>query len=402
MIVEFSVSNFASVRSHQTLSFVPTPDNYMSEHFCHAVKEGVHLLKIGVIYGANASGKSNILKALDFLRQLMLYNPADRNDILPFTPFLLDDDSREKSTEMEISFYVRETLYKLSISFYSNVILSEKLIFYPSVQPAVLYDRRYDADKDVTAIVFGKKLELGKAAQGVILGNTINNCSVLAAFAKSNVETSRLNETYAFFRDTLSGMVSPKSSFDAQARQLLLRNEDFRTFAVRFMAASDFNVEGIAAAKNEDNIPVITFSHKTDHGSYMLLEDLESAGTLRYLGLSVLLYELLSQNRIVPIDEIESSIHHELLSYLIRVFIANSDNASQLIMTTHDINLLSEDYFRRDIVWFTDKDETGQTKLVRLSDLGLHKNASAYNAYRQNKLVKIPFVGQTFINLKEE
>ena len=402
MIVEFSVSNFASVRSRQTLSFVPTPDSYMSEHFCHTIKEDVRLLKIGVIYGANASGKSNILRALDFLRELMLHNPADRNDMLPFTPFLLDDESRERSTEMELSFYVGQTLYKLAVSFDKKVILSEKLIYYPSVQPAVLYDRKYDAGKDATIINFGKKLELGKAAQGVILGNTLNNCSVLAAFAKSNVETSRLNEAYAFFRDSLRSIVSPKISFDAAARQMLLQDEDFRKFAVRFMAASDFNVEGIAATKNEDNLPVVTFSHKTDHGSYQLLEELESAGTIRYLGLSVLLYELLSGNRVIGIDEIENSIHHELLSYLIRVFVANSDNASQLVMTTHDINLLAEDYLRRDIVWFTDKDEAGETKLVRLSDLGLHKNASAYNAYRQNKLVKIPFVGQTFINLKEE
>ena len=402
MIVQFSVSNFASIRSPQTLSFLPTPDSYMSEHFCHQVKPDVKLLKIGIIYGANASGKSNVLKALDFLRTLMLHIPADRNDTLPLTPFMLDDESRKEKTAMDLSFYVGETLYKLSVSFDKTVIYSEKLVYYPSVQPAVLYDRKYDPTKDATTIMFGKRLELGKSAQATILGNTLINSSVIAAFAKSNVETSRLNEVYAFLKDSLKSVVSPKMSFEASARQMLLQDEGFRRFAVKFMAASDFNVEGIGVVKDETGAPIISFNHKTDHGSYQLLEELESAGTIRYLGLSVLLYDLLSQNRIIAIDEIENSIHHELLSYLIRVFLANSENQSQLVMTTHDINLLNEDYLRRDIIWFTDKNEQGETHLIRLSDLGLHKHVSAYNAYRQNKLVKLPFVGQTFINLKED
>jgi hypothetical protein len=103
----------------------------------------------------------------------------------------------------------------------------------------------------------------------------------------------------------------------------------------------------------------------------------------------------------VPIDEVETSIHYELLSYFIKVFIANSDKTSQMLLTTHDINLLNEDYIRRDTIWFTDKDEAGETNIVRLPSLGLHKNLSPYNAYKQGKLVKLPFLGSMYLDLND-
>ena len=113
--------------------------------------------------------------------------------------------------------------------------------------------------------------------------------------------------------------------------------------------------------------------------------------------MAVILRKLLQQNSIVIIDEVETSLHYELLSYFIKVFLANSEKNSQLIMTTHDINLLNEDFIRRDSVWFTDKDRDGETHLTRLSSMGLHKNLSPYNAYKQGKLVKLPFLGSVFL-----
>ena len=122
---------------------------------------------------------------------------------------------------------------------------------------------------------------------------------------------------------------------------------------------------------------------------------------MRFLGMAVILNFLLKTNRFVPIDEVETSIHYELLAYFIKVFLANSEGTSQMLLTTHDINLLNEDFIRRDTIWFTDKDECGETKIVRLSSMGLHKNLSPYNAYKQGKLVKLPFLGSQYINLND-
>ena len=87
-----------------------------------------------------------------------------------------------------------------------------------------------------------------------------------------------------------------------------------------------------------------------------------------------------------------------MLSYFLRVYIANYTGTSQLLLTTHDINLLNEDFIRRDAIWFTDKNEDAETELIRLSSLGLHKNLSPYNAYLQGKLVKLPFKGAIYLD----
>ena len=114
--------------------------------------------------------------------------------------------------------------------------------------------------------------------------------------------------------------------------------------------------------------------------------------------MAVLLRHALKDNSLFLIDEIESSIHYELLSYYIKLFLANSEGTSQLLLTTHDINLLNEDFIRRDVIWFADKDKCGATALKRLSNLGLHKTLSPYNAYRQGKLVALPFLGSIYID----
>ena len=145
----------------------------------------------------------------------------------------------------------------------------------------------------------------------------------------------------------------------------------------------------------------LTFTHKAGDDLYDLPEKYESNGTMRFLGMAVILNFLLKENQFVIIDEVETSIHYELLAYFIKVFLANSNGTSQLLLTTHDINLLNEGFIRRDTIWFTDKDELGETKVFRLSSLGLHKNLSPYNAYRQGKLVKLPFLGSQYLNLND-
>ena len=143
------------------------------------------------------------------------------------------------------------------------------------------------------------------------------------------------------------------------------------------------------------------FVHHTSNGDKELGEELESRGTKRYMGLATILYDLLVHGVILPIDEIETSIHYELLSYFIKVFLVNSKRGGQLIVSTHDVNLLDEDYIRRDVIWFTDKNDCGETQLIRLSTLGLHKTLSVYNAYKQEKLVDLPFLDSIYMDMDE-
>lgn len=433
MIAEFKIRNFYSLRDEQTLSFIPTNDDTSRDIYTEEVADGVSLLKIGFIYGSNASGKTNILKALDFFSQFMVNDGLNKGDEIGVVPFLLDDVSDKERTQFEMSFYLNREKYKLNLVLDNKVIYEETLQVYSSVQPTLLYKRTYNPEKDATDIVFGGKVGLVKKSRGAIEGNTFNKRTVIAAFGMSNVEKSRLNLVYDFFSQKIAPIMYPQSSLMGFTKRRITRDRDGRLkrFILHFLKASDFNISDIAiheeevsitpemeqVIKNTSAMPEkakeeilkkgtlhsdeMFFVHHTSNGDKELDEELESRGTKRYMGLATILYDLLVHGVILPIDEIESSIHYELLSYFIKVFLVNSKRSGQLIISTHDINLLDEDYIRRDVIWFTDKNDCGETQLIRLSSLGLHKTLSVYNAYRQEKLVNLPFLDSIYMDMDE-
>lgn len=433
MIAEFKIRNFYSLRDEQALSFIPSNDDTSRDIYTEEVADGVSLLKIGCIYGSNASGKTNILKALDFFSQFMVNDSMNKGDEIGVVPFLLDDVSNKERSQFEMTFYLNREKYKLNLVLDNKVIYEEVLQVYSSVQPTLLYKRTYNAEKDATDIVFGGKVGLVKKSKEAIEGNTINNRTVISAFGKSNVERSRLNLVYEFFSQRIVPIMYPQSSLMDFTKRRITRDRDGRLkkFILHFLKASDFNISDIAIHEEEVNITPemelmikntsgmpekaieeilkkgtlhsdeMFFVHYTSNGDKELYEELESRGTKRYMGLATILYDLLVHGVILPIDEIETSIHYELLSYFIKVFLVNSKRGGQLIVSTHDINLLDEDYIRRDVIWFTDKNDGGETQLIRLSTLGLHKTLSVYNAYRQEKLVDLPFLDSIYMDMDE-
>jgi AAA15 family ATPase/GTPase len=433
MIAEFKIRNFYSLRDEQTLSFIPTNDDTSRDIYTEEVADGVSLLKIGCIYGSNASGKTNILKALDFFTQFMINDDLNKGDEIGVVPFLLDDVSRQERTQFEMTFYLNREKYRLNLVLDNKVIYEETLQVYSSVQPTLLYKRTYNAEKDATDIVFGGKVGLVKKSREAIEGNTFNKRTVIAAFGKSNVEKSRLNLVYDFFSQRIAPIMYPQSSLMGFTKRRITKDRDgkLKKFILHFLKASDFNISDIAIheeevsitpemelmIKNTSGMPEkakeeilkkgtlrsdeMFFVHHTSNGDKELGEELESRGTKRYMGLATILYDLLVHGVILPIDEIETSIHYELLSYFIKVFLVNSKRGGQLIVSTHYINLLDEDYIRRDVIWFTDKNDCGETQLIRLSTLGLHKTLSVYNAYKQEKLVDLPFLDSIYMDMDE-
>ena len=433
MIAEFKIRNFYSLRDEQTLSFIPTNDDTSRDIYTEEVADGVSLLKIGCIYGSNASGKTNILKALDFFTQFMINDDLNKGDEIGVVPFLLDDVSRQERTQFEMTFYLNREKYRLNLVLDDKVIYEETLQVYSSVQPTLLYKRTYNAEKDATDVVFGGKVGLVKKSREAIEGNTFNKRTVIAAFGKSNVEKSRLNLVYDFFSQRIAPIMYPQSSLMGFTKRRITKDGDgkLKKFILHFLKASDFNISDIAIheeevsitpemelmIKNTSGMPEkakeeilkkgtlrsdeMFFVHHTSNGEKELGEELESRGTKRYMGLATILYDLLVHGVILPIDEIETSIHYELLSYFIKVFLVNSKRGGQLIVSTHDINLLDEDYIRRDVIWFTDKNDCGETQLIRLSTLGLHKTLSVYNAYKQEKLVALPFLDSIYMDMDE-
>jgi hypothetical protein len=399
MIQEFSVENFRSIKEKQTISFLPDISGATDDNYLHEVKPGVRLLKLGIIYGSNASGKSNILKAVEFFRNLMTRLPENRlSGIDGYVPFLLDDTSRKKHCYLRLVFWIDGERYVHEAELDTERFYSEILTYYSSQRPTVLYERSYDAENDISRVQFSAKAGIAKKGQAIIEGNTINNCSVMAAFGKSNVEESRLNRVYAFYTGGMADLLQPGQPLSDYVKGQLLQDEDnsLKEFLLKMLRASDFNIADFEPGDGGDRNEM-SFRHTAEGHVYNLPESMESRGTLRYMGMSTVLHRLLSGENFITIDEVETCIHYELLSYFLKVFLVNGTNGSQMLVTTHDVNLLDEDFIRRDAVWFVDKNDNGETSVKRLTEYGLHKTLSPYNAYKQGKLGKLPFTGNIYL-----
>ena len=239
MIANFSVENFFSIKSAQKISFEPTSDTFMSDEYSYEVKEGVRLLKVGIIYGAN-----------------VLRMPKDRNEKTGVVPFMLDDTSRNETTKMSMVFYINQSKYVLSFELDAKYIHSETLVVYDSIRPTKLYNRSYDTATDSTIIEFGSNLKMSRKSQEVISGNTINNCSVLASFGKSNVERTKLNDVYDYFAKHVKDVLAPGMLLSGYVKSRLDKDEtgDLKKFVLNFLKASDFNIEDVVLHEEEELI----------------------------------------------------------------------------------------------------------------------------------------------------
>lgn len=433
MIATFKVKNFLSFKEFQELSFIPSREKRFDEYCCVEVKNGVRLLRTALVLGANASGKTNLLLALECLKDLATEAPSDKTKPVNVQPFLLDDTSELNPTIFDIEFYLAGEKYSYELAADRERVYTETLYFYPKNKPSRLFYRSYDYNTDSTEIEFGPNLELNETDKTIILGNTLNNCTVLATFGKSNVTISKLNPIFDFFADTVSEVMRPHHDLGPFVLDILTKKPECKDFLVAELQKSDFNICDIEIEHKEmpispevrkiieldKSIPEerkkeilrrpfipdekLLYAHCTENGVRFLPQDVESRGTLRFTGLVALLYELRNSNSIVMIDEAETSLHYAMMSHFIEEFLSDGDSQSQLIITTHNPMILNELFVRRDTVWFTEKNNNGETILSRLSDKKkLHSRVSAFNAYLNDELGGKPNIVKTYFNNRKE
>jgi len=432
MILEFKVKNYLSVKEEQALSFEATSDNTLEEHFI--VKKGKkRLLKMAIVFGANASGKTNILKALDFLRKVILNHPLVKTDTTNQMPFLLDDTSRNTPGVFNLSFFIDDTLYEYHLEINHLFITNEKLSYYPGIKPAVIFNRTHNDEKDIALIDYGTTFKLKASDKSLIQGNTIRNMSVLAAYSKLNIDFPELDRVYKYFFNNIAEIVIPNTNLTNWTSDRIEESEETKNFVLDFLNNADFNITGINVDYREEpisdkvrndiiNSPLpenqkqslltqeklkyktLSFTHKAENNKEIEFpSEIESAGTNRFFGLGGVLQHILLNNKLLLIDEIDSSLHPELVIHFINTFLVNSKEA-QLICTTHDINILSEqDNLRKDVIWFTEKGDDGSTELFSMADFKHRKDLSFINAYKAGKFGAKPKLGSIYLkNLNNE
>lgn len=400
MIAEIKFKNLFSFRDEAVFSFEADKNKEMESYHVVEVVPGVRLLKFAVIYGANASGKSNVMKVYYFLKNYVLYTPVNKNETTGILPFLMDDKSFKEYSDISISFYVCKpndtpTKYVYSLSLNRNHIKSEKLIYYPSQQPATIFERYIE--NGVSTIEFGNKIKLSAAAKEEVVLKCLPNMSVLAAYMQVNINVPEIEDVVSYFSECL---MNPIASFIPQTTQAKEKPKEIKNkeYILKYLQEADFNISDIYTQENvpEGFTPSTMFKHKVQNDSgqdhfYDFPERFESEGTLRTMDIAGYINELIAKDAILTIDEIESSLHPKLIEYIVERFLRESNKAQLIVSTHYDGLLAQDDMLRNDNIWFTEKNKDGATVLYPLTDFnGLNRISSLQKAYRFGKFGAIP------------
>jgi len=404
MIVNFSIQNFGSIKDKQTLSFeADTSEHLEDTYVVHTA--GKRLLKLALIYGANASGKTTVLKALDFLRDLVVNPKEKKTDILNFSPYLFDTKTPQQPTELSIEFIHEEVCYQYEVAFTGQAVISEAL-YIDTFERVLVFSRTTDIEGQLTKISFGDKITLEKSALQVLELNTLWNNTVLGGFLKTNINLEEFRRVADWFNNYLKPIIAPRTLLGRYVTDKIDEKEIVKEEVLEILKKADFNISDIIIERRKDPRKGIDrinlFSeHMVNDISYKLPMEQESEGTKRFYGFAGLLALLIKTPTIFPIDELESSLHPDLYTHFLLSFLQNAQH-SQLIATTHNRELLGDtDIFRNDVIWFTDKGEDCATQLYSLADFDTSTIKNILNAYKIGKFSAIPRLSDTFIDVTQ-
>ncbi|WP_314811069.1 ATP-binding protein [Capnocytophaga granulosa] len=403
MIVNFSIQNFGSIKGKQTLSFEADASKHLEDTYVvHTADK--RLLKLALIYGANASGKTTILKALDFLRDLVVNPKEKKTDMLDFSPYLFDANTPEQPTELSIAFVHEEVFYEYEVAFTRQSVIREVLYVYDP-EKTLVYSRTTDIEEQLTKISFANKIPLEKSAQQVLELNTLWNNTVLGGFLKTNINLEEFRQVINWFRNYLKPIIAPRTLLGRYVTDKIDEKEIAKEEVLEILKKADFNISDIIIERRKDPIKGIDrinlFSeHMVNNISYKLPMEKESEGTKRFYCFAGLLALLIKSPTVFPIDELESSLHPDLYTHFLLSFLQNAKQ-SQLIATTHNRELLADrDIFRDDVIWFTDKSKDCATELYSLADFDTSTIKNILNAYKIGKFSGVPRLSDTFIDVE--
>ena len=426
MIRDFWVKNFLSIRDKQELNFLAKGP---ASELITEVTEGVFLYKLGILYGSNASGKSNMLIALNEVFRLLIMPKYDaEEEIRGCVPFVL---TKDEPTEMHVSFYANAIRYDYDVTFNDKYILSEVLNYYPNKSKALFYERTFVNENVQADIKFGPSLKLQPKTQDSIRESTLVNHSVLSVFRKAAFKEDIVpfKELHNWIMDNYHEIDGDDEKGVVEILQEAYRIPKKNKFYNTMLQKADLNILGYRPIVEDRAIPVefreriqkedipekikeallkptansIAFINHSIDGNFEIPLKWQSKGTIKYIRILGALYDMITSPHVYFLDELGEDLHNDLVFFYLNVFIFNSEK-SQLIITSQETTLLSQDLINenRGVVWFVEKNkETASSEYARGDSFGLHKNLSLYNSYRIGRLGAKPELGSIFINLED-
>ena len=436
MLIQFSVQNYRSFREEQTLSLVAGKD---TTHPGSLINCGgkFRLSKVASIYGANASGKSNLVKAMKAMERFVL-NSATRmslGDSIEFvSPFRLDGSTAQEPSQFEIKLLIEGDIFVYGFSATKEQVHDEWL----SVQPQGRRKSKWlesSRDKASGAISWAFRGPL-KRDEGLLKEKTRDNGLVLSRAAELNIEA--VKPLYLWFRNTFGilDLSERPTGLGQLTAERMNEDKEFQNRVIRLVREADFGIGSLSVKEEEfmqsipDDAPkkfreilvalqnltgdekLTRFSITTDHSlndgetpiSFSLEED-ESNGTQRFFALAGPILSALSDGDLLVIDEIDCSMHPLLTRKVIELFQSPEENrnGAQLVFTTHDSSVMDQTLLRRDQIWLTEKRANGATELFSLYDFGASSRPRKDTAFEKNYLAgrygAIPSFGPFFEDL---
>ena len=389
MLIEFSVENFRSIKDEARLSLVAGPGKEHRETHLTTpeLNRGVRstpLVRSAAIYGANAAGKTNLVRALQAMQHIVIRSGRDMEE-LPITPFRFDPESTTRPTVFEVVGIVNRMRFQYGFSATADVVTGEWLYAWPRGRIQLWFERT--TDTGAVKCNFGDKLA---GDREVWRRATRPNALLLSTAATLN--SAQLRPVFDWFHHNLhiAGMGGWTNEFSIE-----WCGGDRKAEVVRFLGAADLAIEDLRVIQEDfspetlpDDMPSdlkhairkrfseakvmrVRLSHDTKGGQPVELDlDEESDGTQKMFALSAPWLDSLDNGHVIVFDELHDNLHPALVRFLVDRFHDPQVNAkgAQLVFTTHDTSILSQDVFRRDQIWFCERNTRQETNVFPLTD----------------------------------
>ncbi len=410
MLLMFKVKNYTSFKNESILDMRATAYVQHASHIIN-VNEKTNLLKTTALYGANASGKSNLISAMFFFEQYIFsqfMNKKENNDFdvsdqqieIKLEPFMLSKDNNEAS-EFDIIFIHNNKQIQYGFECTSKEVLNEWYF----IDDKKVYERKG------TEITYGNKYQKMLSAYKKIPEGRLY-LSVLEYFLDDESKETILGDFISFFINEYN--VFSEILFESTVKKLagsvmlsrkLVENKKYREKVERYLRLIDVGIKRLDVQTDvitnentgkEKKKKVIRTVHDVYDESDKIVSEKyfdfqqESTGTLRFLAYIQNVIEMIDKGGVFIVDEISARLHPLLTKLIVDIFQASSNTKAQLIFTTHDISLLNNNQFRRDEVMFVDKNEQGESSLYSLSDMKVREDATFNKDYLQGKYGAIP------------
>lgn len=425
MLLQFSIKNFRTFKEKTSLSLIASnydKDTRETENVYYDQKLGLRLLKSLVIYGANASGKSKLLEAFSFMKKYVINSSKEsqKGDEIEVEPFKLNTETENQPSEFEVVFLHENILYRYGFEVTRESVISEWLFYKPKTKEIELFyrennnfeihERNFSKGKTVVkeGLVRDNALLISVAAQfndkiAITVIDWFKKLKVLSGLNESGYQGFTMGKT----EDSTykSKILELLKAADLGIQDINLQKLDIDKLPKEMPKEMKERIIKQVNEENAEFVSDVLTTHKKYNSDKMPVEDVafsldedESSGTRKFFALTGPILDVIEKGYTLIVDELDSKLHPNLVCKIVSLFNSKEINLknAQLIFNTHDTNLLSSGLFRRDQIWFTDKNKFGEAKLYSLSDFKsdeVRKTEAFEENYIRGKYGAVPYLG---------